>query len=638
MSYYYSGYRIEIQLTDGVWTDVTSDVMDAITGNMGIGGVTPLDRVAFTGQMQFILRNDAGCSGGLANYYTPGHPNCRATFQTGCKVRLVIDYGGRTYTRFYGRIPSTGINIEAGMYSNRVSVSVNDFIEQTAAHDLELPAYTTNKRIDEIVPLIMANMPYAPLSAEYNVGSSTFASVFDTTRAQTKALDEMSKLAISELGYIYIKQSVDYDEVLTVEGRGTRSSTAIGTVPVFSGVLENILLESGGEMLLENNAETGNVLVAGAGYAAVNGTYVYSGLSDGKAYYAKDAAYIAWSSGRSRWDIVVSTLQIYQSTDDVATPDLVTTWTLGMYGLNPIPTVTLYYSTSNSLVLENSTNSEACFENSASHVAISHARDYYNNIQVRSYPRKVDAAATTVLFTLNKELRIGAGETVTITGRFRDPANEAVSVAGIDMVTPAVTTDYTMFTGAGGTGSNISADLTVTATYGANGVEYELVNGNASTGYINKLQARGKGVYTYNPIEKNFKYEAGITADGTRKLMLNMPYQDDPLEADDFGSVLIDQYNRKITVAESVRFFANRSLFLLGAFVHLQVGDKIHLESTPTGINDTFFIHNISFTIIPGGAVEFVYGIKPSYYDTFSYWELDSLTLSQLDTTTNLGF
>ena len=635
MSYYYSGYRIEIQLTDGVWTDVTSDVMAAITGNMGIGGVTPLDRVAFTGQLRFLLRNDAGCSGGLANYYTPGHPNCRATFQTGCKVRLVIDYGGRTYTRFYGRIPSTGINVEAGMYSNRVSVSVNDFIEQTAAHDLELPAYTTNKRIDEIVPLIMANMPYAPLSAEYNVGSSTFAAVFDTTRAQTKALDEMSKLAISELGYIYIKQSVDYDEVLTIEGRGTRSSVEIGTVPVFSGTLENILLETGDKLLLENSVGGTDVLVTGAGYANVNGVYVYNGVSGGKSRYIKGTVTINWQFGA--WRITDGRL-IYSSSDDVTTPDLATSWTSIDPQFDPVPTIIAYYSTLNSLVLENSTSYEACFENSANHVAISHARNYYNNIQVRSYPREVDAAATTVLFTLNKEFQIGAGETVTITGRFRDPSNEAVSVAGIDMVTPTVTTDYTMFTGAGGTGSDISADLTVTATYGANGVEYELVNGNASTGYINKLQARGKGVYTYNPIEKNFKYEAGITADGTRKLMLNMPYQDDPLEADDFGTVLLDQYNRKITVAESVRFFANRSLFLLGAFVNLQVGDKIRLKSTPTGIDDSFFIHNISFTIIPGGVVEFVYEIKPSYYDTFSYWVLDSLTLSQLDISTNLGF
>lgn len=524
---YYTNIKYEIEFVGRIWFDVSADVIDVVTGFMGIGGASPLDRVASTGSMEFTLRNDAGCSGQMSNFYTPGVMSMRVgddavlyltTMTTGLKVRLSFTYNGTEYMRFYGRIPANGIQIEADNFNNRVIVTVRDFMEQAAMHELDLPAYTTSKRIDEIVPLIVTNMPFAPDSTHYHIGSSTFASVFDTTTARTRAMEEFAKLAISELGYIYVKQLSASPEVLCVDGRNTRSSQALA-----------------------------NVITTGG-------------------------------------------------------------------------TVT------------------ATFENCANKVAISHGRDYYNKIQVVSYPKEVDAAATTVLFNMDREISIEAGGTIAFTGRFRDPNNEAVNVAGMNMVSPVGTVDYTMFTGSGGTGSDITADLAVTATYGANGVGYSLVNGNAAVGYVNKLQARGKGVYTYNPIEKNYEYAAGITADGSHILRLDMPYQDNPLQADDFGNILLNQYKQKSTIADSIGFIANRSDLLLAAFVQLQVGDMIHVISSPTNEERDYFIHNISFTIIPGGVVEVIWGIKPASYDTFLFWELDSVTKSQLDTTTILGF
>ena len=86
-----------------------------------------------------------------------------------------------------------------------------------------------------------------------------------------------------------------------------------------------------------------NIIVSGAGSSEVNGTYVDTGeLSGNKPVYENNAnsdILIVWDSGE--WIIEnMSTFAIYYfSGDDVATPDLCTTWEV--YDAEPpVPTVT----------------------------------------------------------------------------------------------------------------------------------------------------------------------------------------------------------------------------------------------------------------------------------------------------------
>jgi len=71
----------------------------------------------------------------------------------------------------------------------------------------------------------------------------------------------------------------------------------------------------------------------------VNGTYTYSGLHELKNSYSRGGLEILWSSGA--WYIIDNDTQstYYSSTDDVLTPDLVTTWQVEIDGTAPPPTV-----------------------------------------------------------------------------------------------------------------------------------------------------------------------------------------------------------------------------------------------------------------------------------------------------------
>ena len=539
----------------GKWVDLNDYRLQAagITGSMGIRSSNPIDRVASTGQLTLVLHN-------VNNLFTPGHANCMSGFQSGMRFRLRLTYEGRTRTRFYGLVPPDGIEIGTTQFMTVTRVKVLDYMEQMAIHQLDLPAYTTDKRLEQVVALILANMPIQPLSVSYGTGRSTFKSVFDTLRDKTRAMQEVSKATLSELGYVYVKQTTDSDEVLTVENRGFRSGKALAQVSVIDSPTADIRITQAGDT------------------------------------------------------------RITQAGDVRETQD-------------EFPTV------------------DAVFNNNYRGVEVKHAESYYNQVDSKAYPRKVDTSDV-VLFALERPLEIGAYQTVTMKGRFRDPNQEAQTVAALSTVAPVSGTDYIFNTEEDESGSNITSDLSVTAVYGANGVDYTLTNTGAITGYVTQLQARGKGVYIYRPVETLREDETLVANDGARTLNLDLPYQDDPLQTTDIAVALLEKYKNKRTEIKSVTFIANRNDntvrpdvdvnyyqdYLLNAFMDLQVGDKIKVVAPSVGIEQDCFIQSIDFTITSGDIVTYTYGLQDAMYETYDVWILGDSTYGVLGTTTILGY
>ena len=84
-----------------------------------------------------------------------------------------------------------------------------------------------------------------------------------------------------------------------------------------------------------------NIIVSGAGTSAVNGTYTESGTYEGRPKYVYDNYVLMWNGLEIAWVILHSDgyPTYYYSSDDVATPDLCTTWEANS-GEPPVPTVT----------------------------------------------------------------------------------------------------------------------------------------------------------------------------------------------------------------------------------------------------------------------------------------------------------
>jgi len=518
----------------GAWVNITEDVLHnpAPRWNMGIMGNGPTDRIGDPEALTFSLKNGVSCSGGVIGYYTPGHPNCRTGWNTGIPVRLSFTYDGLTRYKFYGAIEPSGITTAPGLYGERkVDVVCEGWLSIASRHVLDLMSLQTNLTIVQAVPYVLANMPVQPLSTSYGTGVDTFPTVFDTLGASTTALSELTKLALSEYGYIYTRGGAD-GQTLVVEGRSGRTNQENTLTPLPAELCSNLLLEDGTDLLLEDGTQL--------------------------------------------------LLEETTTTDfnDVALPGM----------------------------------------------SVAYGDTLANRISLTSYPRKVDAAATTVLFTLQRRVQILAGASATIRGRYRDPAGGASYVNGRDMVTPVSGTDYTGFANSDGTGTNYTANLGVTATFGTSEAEWVITN-NGATALWAWVQARGKGIYIYDPVTVLYEDASSQTTYGIQPLTLDMPYQDDPLVTQSVGTNLIAAEAQPHTSVNAYPMMANRSVADMLAFMILEPGTRARFAESVTGIDANYFINGYSAELISGKYV--MWSPVLVLADDTNYWQLD---IGDLDT------
>lgn len=119
-----------------------------------------------------------------------------------------------------------------------------------------------------------------------------------------------------------------------------------------------------------------------------------------------------------------------------------------------------------------------------------------NVVRIKVHPRT--ASSETVLYQLigtQPSINSGAENEYSIFGQYMYN-NQAVPALSI--VTPAATTDYLMNTSPGGSGTDKTADCTVTATNFGDTVKLRIRNNSGGTVYITKLQVRGIAIYELN--------------------------------------------------------------------------------------------------------------------------------------------
>lgn len=278
----------------------------------------------------------------------------------------------------------------------------------------------------------------------------------------------------------------------------------------------------------------------------------------------------------------------------------------------------------------------AIFDNSQRDMNVSYGTHLYNSVRYTSYPRRVDSSAVR-LFTLQNPIRLNAGMAATISGQYRDPANAASEVSGIGMVTPVSGTHFAMFANADGTGANLTANLQVSVTFGTGDFAASVTNTATMDGFITRFEIFGRGVYIYDSMEYISQDQISISRHGINELFVDMKYQNDPVVASAWSEITLSSYKEPRYTIDTVKLSANRSSFLLGAFVSLEPGSCVHIIEAVSGINNQYFIQGVNFAIQPGGVVDFDWVLREAAIDSFAFWLLGTPGFSNLDSTTRLG-
>lgn len=241
-----------------------------------------------------------------------------------------------------------------------------------------------------------------------------------------------------------------------------------------------------------------------------------------------------------------------------------------------------------------------------------------NRVVVELHPRRVDAAATTVLFSLGNAPLVGATP-VTFTAPYRDPAGGSFArVGGINMVTPAATTDYLLNSAADGSGTNLTANFTVSAVFGGNSAEVTVTKNSGADGYLTKCQLRGRGIYAFESVTVEASDAASIAAYGEVAQPFDMPYQSDVNLAKTVAGLLLANNKDPRTKVRRVSFTANASSAHMMHALARDIGDRVTISESVSGLAaEAYFIQAVDFEVRGGEVIRASWMLVPADQEAY---------------------
>jgi hypothetical protein len=165
---------IAIELYNGsAWLDLSADVLSnpRPRGERGIKGSGPTDCVEDPGKFTFSLNNGENNSQGELGYYSIGAG--RLLLRIGAPVRVGFTYNNVTKYKWAGYVEPDGATVTTSPTgARRVDVVCQNWFALINTYDLDFLQYTTNKRIEEAVELIIQELPTTlqPAYKEYATG------------------------------------------------------------------------------------------------------------------------------------------------------------------------------------------------------------------------------------------------------------------------------------------------------------------------------------------------------------------------------------------------------------------------------------------------------------------------------------
>lgn len=236
------------------WVDISAYVVGDIKGNNGLGGWRPENRVSVQGMLDITINNKSKQFSPMGGDTVRGLSTLTG-WNKGAKIRVRGIYKTDPYTIWTGRIASIDSD-DLNWGNEQVRVTAFDYMNVPVNFPMKGAAIATNKRIDEAMTTILSRLSVQPEATDFDTGSFTFPAVFDNVQRKTMALSEFTKLANSELGYIYVNQ----DGTLRVENmlarHGWRELDQVMIPKDLSYLtLEDglgfLLLETGGKIILD---------------------------------------------------------------------------------------------------------------------------------------------------------------------------------------------------------------------------------------------------------------------------------------------------------------------------------------------------------------------------------------------------
>ena len=245
----------------------------------------------------------------------------------------------------------------------------------------------------------------------------------------------------------------------------------------------------------------------------------------------------------------------------------------------------------------------------------------WNVVRGRTYPKSIDTAACTCVFTLQNPISIGASESQIFTAHYRD-VYSAKPISASAIVYPfRAGVDYN-FGSASGTGiddKNTSACFS--ASLGSNSARVEVENNSATAGFLNDFKLYGKGIYYFDPVEYEARDSDSASAYGERVLDLELEYQTNETRGEPLAQYLMGIWKGPRRLVKSVRFLANKSAAAAEAAMLCEPGSRVYISEPMTATDGYYDINSVKYETVSAQETWVTWGVVTA--DTTEYFRLD---------------
>lgn len=240
----------------------------------------------------------------------------------------------------------------------------------------------------------------------------------------------------------------------------------------------------------------------------------------------------------------------------------------------------------------------------------SYGDNILNSVKITAYPKRVDTTEQT-LYKLGTVMVLSSGEVKTINARYQNlTTKEYCNALTSQMIAPVATTDYTMNSNSGGTGTDLTSSLSVTAVYRAAEVELTLTNSGSVSGFITLLKCRGYGVYQDSSINTKVEDTTSQATYSMSELNIDQQYQRDTVRGEAEAYKILDIERNPRTRLDEAAFIANKSDFAMLAFLAIDIGDMVKITESSLNLADYYYVQGIRFSIGAGNVITYSWTLK----------------------------
>jgi hypothetical protein len=248
------------------WVDISAYVVGDIKGNNGLGGWRPENRVAVLGILNITINNKSKQFSPMGGDAARGLSTLTG-WNKGAKIRVRGTYLHSIDEEIWtGRIASIDSD-DLNWGNEQVRVMAVDYMNVPANFPMKNSAILLNYGIRAALNAILPRLSIQPEATDFDAGLFTYPAVLDNVQRKTMALSEFTKLANSELGYIYVTQDGTLREENMLARHGWRALDQV-YIPKDIGYLKLedglgfLLLETGGKIILDEVGTTEDAALA----------------------------------------------------------------------------------------------------------------------------------------------------------------------------------------------------------------------------------------------------------------------------------------------------------------------------------------------------------------------------------------